>query len=250
VSWNPSLHPRDPAGTPEGGEFRSATGWLHKLIGSTDRSGRAHGEDLRASGKLDYTAARARGRAEGYHTDGVLMHILHQQGFDGPPKVSTKEEMDRAEAAGWIPMYRKVGNTPEEGTQYTEQYRTGPMFVGLGGYANGVYAMPEWRRSSAGGYGEGELHIALAPDARTIGIRELYAQMQVQGYQQWNRNQPENPDEVEALTDAGRWAAAHGYDAIQIGGEKGSGDLMGNPDENPILEWVILNRTATMVQEA
>lgn len=241
MTWNPRLHPRDPAGSPEGGEFRSIEGWAHKLLGSG--GGRVRGGD--ASGDLDYGAARAQGRAAGPFTDGILQHIVHHQGFDGPPKVVTREEMARAEAAGWTPLFRMVGNNPQEGADQAEQYRTGPMWIGIGGYANGVYAMPEWRREHARPYGDTELHIALAPDARTIGIRELYALMEADGLVQWNRDLSENTDQVEALTDGGRYAAAHGYDAIYVPqvGKTGT-------EHDAALEWIILNRTATMIQEA
>lgn len=256
MSWKEWLHPRNPDG-----EFAHETGWLHRVAeihhGGSGGHQRVRGRDMRA--EVDYDrlwAAHPQDPTTFMGEDHTLKPILAAQGFDGPPRVATQAGMDQAVANGWTPMWRGVGVTLQEGVVYAEQFRTGPLWVGLGAYGNGTYAMPDWRHRDTGAYGEAELRLVLHPDARIISRIELQRQMDEDGIGNTTRvykgteSGHDSPRE-RVMADEGRYAALLGYDAIMV---SFSGDAVPTPDERAepgaVAEWIILNRTALMVQEA
>lgn len=239
MTWHEYQHPRNP----DNGEFvEHGGGWLGGVADQIAGHRYVQGRDIR--GELDYDRVWGEGHSFSEGPDWPMQRIWTQQGFDWEPRVVTVDEMDAAVAAGWTEMYRRVGKTDTEGARYAEQYRTGSAYAGLGGHANGTYAMPGWRRSDAHGYGVTELRMALRPDARVIHIGELYDLMQAEGLSPFG-GFGDMPTRDAALSDAGRFASALGYDAIEIHALKNDQTYHDSIDE-----WVILNRTATMVQEA
>ncbi len=254
MTWKEWLHPRDPDG-----EFAHESGWLHRTAGVFGGGGghqRVQGRDLR--GGVDYErlwAAHPQDPTTFQGEDHTLKPILNTQGFDGPPRVATRHEMDQAVAAGWTPLWRGVGVTREAGDGYAEQFRTGDLWAGLGAYGNGTYAMPDWRRTDANGYGSTVMRMALHPDARVVSRAELHKLMDEDGIGNATRVYKgteagrDSPRE-RVMADEGRYAALHGYDAIMV---SYTGDKAPSPGERnepgSVMEWVVLNRTALMVQE-
>lgn len=254
MGWDESEHPRDGRG-----RFRDKDaigGWVEAV---SDSMVRGHvpvrGRDLHEQ----FAGERPPGIGFG-QPDPLLGRILAAQGFDGPPEVVTREEMDRRIAAGWPEMWRGVGDvdihrSDETGSrtirvsaaENAEQFRTGPLYPGSGVFGNGTYASvnPE----TALGYSAGTplgadyhttpglLRIALRPDARVIDFDELlemHPHLAV-GYRDEDKG---------ALDDVGRFAAALGYDAIAAQPRNA------NYRDGRIMYYVILNRTAVIVQEA
>jgi hypothetical protein len=61
--------------------------------------------------------------------------VIREQGFDGPPHLVSRTELDLWVAAGEIELYRGVSRR-----FYAEQFRFGEMFVGRGIFGGGIYA--------------------------------------------------------------------------------------------------------------
>jgi len=195
-----------------------------------------------------------------------LEAIAHARGFDGLPRHVTADEAKALVDAGHIPIYRGV-DRPE----YAMQFNSGDYRGGLGTYGNGSYFSTE--SGTANSYGgtsvldpstgtpisaiENGNVIAgfLPPDANIITSHDLSemhieAQMAISmSANTWVKDHPEaTKDErdafiahttgvLAALQDEGRFAAAHGYDAILTGG--------GSRNES---YYVVLNRSALAVQ--
>lgn len=215
----------------------------------------------------------------GGKVDEWLGAIRKTQGFDGKPKVVSRQEMDEAVRDGSTQLFRAIKDRPgntKTTAQLAEDYRTGELFHGTGVYGSGTYMSPE--RETALIYGEEKtmLRIALRRDARVISIADLLklrprtgitataAKLADERQAELNRVDPKDTaaikaivDKYEALTarqgsrsrvagDIGRVGALLGYDAIYVPrnyrGPGSKGD-----DQT---EYVILNRTATIVEEA
>ncbi len=254
MTWKEWLHPRRPDG-----EFANL-GWAGR---AADRHGgdggheRVRGRDLR--GEVDYErlwAAHPQDPTTFQGEDHALKPILNAQGFDGLPQVASREEVDQAVAAGWTPLWRGVGVGNQEGDKYAEQFRTGDLWVGLGAYGNGTYAMPDWRKTDANGYGSTVIRMVLHPDAKVISREELHRLMDEDGIHNRVRvykgtEAGEDAPRFRVMADEGRYAALRGYDAIMV---SYLDDLVPEPHHRNhpgmVPEWVILNRTALMVQES
>lgn len=230
---------------------------------------------------FDYDAATV-GPSGSHFSKGVpdtwLGAIQKAQGFDGKPKVVTRQEMDEAVRDGATQVFRAVsqtdgGKTPAE---LAEQYRRGDLYPGTGVYGNGTYATPQ--REVAVKYGDEKtmLRIALRRDARVISIEDLNklrsrtgitataSKMADDRQAELNRVDPKDTAAVKAIMDKyeklaerqgsrsrvaqdlGRVAALLGYDAIYV-----PNDYRGTAAKfDDQTEYVILNRTATIVEEA
>jgi hypothetical protein len=213
----------------------------------------------------------------GGKADEWLGAIRKAQGFDGKPKVVTKLEMDDAVHSGATQVFRAVkptgGKTP---AQLTEEYRSGDLFPGTGVYGAGTYVSPQ--RETAKKYGDEAtmLRIALRRDARVIsypdllklrprtGITASAAKLADERQAELKKVDPTDTAAIKAILekyevlssrqgsrsriagDIGRVAALLGYDAIYIPGDyRGAGSKSDGQTE-----YVILNRTATIVEEA
>lgn len=269
ADWDEAEHPRD-----QRGRFRDKTGWAGAVA---DRLSSLWSSRVRASDELidvsDLGPQAISLLADPWqHGDPMLAGIYHKQGFDGPPaRVVSEAEMDRLIADGEvIEVWRGVetvhrgpdGSTT--GEEFAELYRTGPYFAGKGARGNGTYTTTNrvkaeiaYADSGHSGSGAGLLRIGLAADARVVDWAEF--ETEVEQYQPaadrfkhaWYFGGPQDesmlgriaadagPETIQAwvLLDEGRLAAARGVDAIRV---RRSGEDY----------YIILNRTATVVQEA
>lgn len=189
--------------------------------------------------------------------DTELAEIARRQGFDGKPRVATAAQVDDAVAGGWTEIWRGVkdydaGNTAAD---INERYRSGQFQPGKSsGYGGGVYtsvdrAVAEAYRGAelkfdkdynvigySGGTEDGILRLALNPKARVADYDDMVDQHKAAVAEM-------DGDEKAVLGDLGRWLAAQGYDAIRVHGHGDGFSLTDPPDQ-----YVILNRTATMVE--
>lgn len=156
--------------------------------------------------------------------------IAESQGFHGKPEVATAAELDAAIAGGAIEMHRHLNDgTDSQGNrrtaaEFAEQFRSGSMFAGTGMYGNGTYTF------AASGEGRGsDLRMALRPDAKLAHVDAIFTE-----HQQWLNALGPGAPERELLYDVGHYAAARGVDALEVPGGT----------------YIVLNRTAVIVQEA
>ena len=254
MKWVEGQHPRR-----EDGRFRrkgAPGGWVETVSDSMTRGHTpTRGRDVR--GEIDPSWPVPRG--ERGEPDPALGEIVKLQGFDGLPEVISRDEMDRRVASGWSEVWRgleeyRVRESDQAGSRTrvvsavdnAEQYRSGPYYPGVGVFGSGTYASVDPQTALAyvsGPLGEdyastpGIVRIALRPDARVIDFDDLLEQYP-------DLDVPRRPGQRGVLQDAGRLAAALGYDAI------GAQPRNANYRDGRIMYWVILNRTAVAVQEA
>src|SRR6185436_10308767 len=212
--------------------------------------------------------------------DDALGAIQRAQGFDGHPRVVSREDFDAAVENGEIvETHRGIGPSPfrrdASPEEMAEEYRSGPLHSGIGINGNGTYVAKN--AEDAAIYGSTTLRIGLRRDARVISADDLDVQMDAYfaGHPRKSaehqrleadllhslagtsspraranlrrdyRAKTYAPDrqsrELSVNRDPGRFAALRGYDAIEIPKAR-------SPDNHT--EWVILNRTSVIVQEA
>lgn len=176
----------------------------------------------------------------GHDRDDRLAAIWRAQGFDGAPRVVSPEEFDQL-AGDHTVLYRGIGGG--EAARWAEEFRTGDAFPGVGAYGNGTYTatelaeargyatIPGWRGSDADGV---VLRMGLPKDARVITQQQLRIQMAEDPA--FPRDGSSSPHDA-AFGDPGRYAAAHGYDAIEIAPDPGSIER----------NFVVLNRSKLVV---
>lgn len=257
--WHEADHPRDAEG-----QFTEK--WTGRLIDRLRPQRRATGVD-RVRELEQELAAEIPGEIAGKlyswsRGDGLLRRIIERQGFDGPPEVVSRADMDRMVATGEvIETWRGLTGTAVgamgnyqhmSAAEMAEAYRTGDFYVGQGNYGNGTYVAIDrdyaeglLRRNDAGGL----LRIGLRSDARIIDYKDIepismaYDDDRVDWVDGARGGRNLSPAEMVELApnylwvDDGRLAAAMGYDAIKV--RRSSGAF-----------YIILNRTATVVQEA
>lgn len=209
--------------------------------------------------------------------DPSLAEIGRRQGFDGLPQVATRGDLDRAVASGWTEVWRGVvgsdsGLTP---AQINGRFRSGPYEPGRGQYGNGWY-LSERRITAecyrgrdplgnqpAGGGADYELsdlsgeerpdsllRMAISPAARVVDYDEL-----VEERNRWLLGRPVDQTSAKVLTDVGRFAASRGYDVVRIGPDHPDGSFYpgwedAEDEVGGAVQWIVLNRTAVMVQRA
>lgn len=240
MNWRERDHPRDGRG-----RFarKAGGGWVEAVSdGLTRGHTPVRGRDIRSEYESEQVPRIGFGQP-----DPLLDRLLTAQGYGGLPEVVSREEMDRRVGAGWPEMWRGVSDS-QHGTaaENAEQYRSGKLYPGSGIFGNGTYAAVDPK--TALGYADGEIgrdfhttpgviRIALRPDARVIDFDEL-----VELYPHLNRGVRQ--DQRGALDDPGRLATALGYDAIAAQPRNA------NYRDGRVMYYVILNRTAVVVQEA
>lgn len=219
---------------------------------------RVRGKDRQKqlSSKLIPLAIQEHDSTAFHHDDPLLAAIAHEQGFDGPPQVVSGDEMDGLVRSGQaIEMWRGVAGYDIDldhsvtAGEAAEQYRSGDAFYGSGGmYGNGIYAAMEHSYASDATRGEagGLLRIGLRSDAVVVDYRQVDAEAEsfnsggtadlTFNWGNATREQLRRGARDYPWTDPGRLAASRGVDAIRI--TRPSGDF-----------YIILNRTATVVQE-
>lgn len=185
--------------------------------------------------------------------DKILHMIMMDQGFDGPPEVCTKEELDQHIKDGETELWRGIADFQNRG--YAEQFRSGEVYAGQGTYGNGIYSSS--KRSTADGFAGSQgkvLRMTIKKGSkviRTVEANSIISQEQKAALQKLDSTDlSKMPDtEFQRLTaimdgsaqdyrDPGRWAASRGYDAM-VRTLKPSGEQY----------YIILNRTAVRVEE-
>ena len=192
-----------------------------------------------------------------YH-DRDMVGIAERQGFDGPPRVVSREEMNAAIAAGAIQIWRgtRPGLSNVDPAQVNETFRSGDYQPGKGFFGNGFYftvsrGVGEAYRGAdlqfdgdynivgfSGGAPGGLLRAGLDPKARVLDYApgtKLKTGEGLVGSAQ------------TLLRDPGRYAAAQGYDAVRLRGRTDGVSLDAESSPDQIL---VLNRSAVIVQEA
>ncbi|MFI6777211.1 hypothetical protein [Nocardia sp. NPDC050412] len=203
---------------------------------------RAKGRDL--IDELDYRQLHSvlRGKTTG---DPMLREICRRQGFDGPPTLV---------GVGGIRDIVPPGTELFRGVpiwDYADQFKSGEYFGSSGANGSGIYATTKADRAK--GYADdtgGEvIHMALRPDARTTLLNRLLKEQDKELrpiHKELTRLKRGEQTEAaivrkqaleeqrKVLANPGRFAAIKGYDAFRMGK---------NADE-----WLILNRTALVVE--
>lgn len=182
---------------------------------------------------------------EDLHGDLLSQHLAAAQGFDGPPQLASREQFDALVRTGGVDtvLYRGVeaGAHAKTAAEIQQEFRVGPLHVGLGTFGNGMYMATN--QSHADAYGDGTpgavARFGLRADARVVTWDELGAE-----FERFIVGHPEGTPERALYGDVGRYAMARGYDAISIrkGQKPGFGDAAaGN-------QYVVLNRTALVAE--
>jgi hypothetical protein len=227
----------------EGGHYRvpraAATGRDAVVAGAEVRKsgaperGPGIGSDIR--GRHDWSQIQANlpdqynfetGTTQGSN-DPLVDAIAARQGFDGPAEVGTAADVDAAVAAGGVELWRAV--TSDEAAK---QMTTGRYYASTGTQGSGIYTTTNTERADHFTRGlpkASVMHMALRPGAVVANVDDLEEEM----------------DAAKArgdlavggpLDDPGRWAAAKGIDAYWKLSANGHRD------------WIIMNRTALIVQ--
>lgn len=189
----------------------------------------------------------------GNGSDPLHAALMKEAGRDQKPKVLDKAGMDALKAKGWWIGYRGLGGPTGK---YTQQFRDGKLYAGLGISGNGTYvdfADPTggyhneaMAKGSASGYGGNILRIAIDPKARIVSKSDLQVEQQkdmdkllddynndtssTKSYSQYAKKRG-------ALRDLGRYAVLKNYDAIDVDGSRKGGYT------------VVLNRSILCVED-
>jgi hypothetical protein len=108
------------------------------------------------------------------YKDPFLASVLRAQGFDGLPQVVDADTFAQMEKDGEfaVTLYRGVDESGDlTRAQVTEQFRSGPLFVGEGISGNGTYASTARNEAFdkyARGHEDGLLTIGLRKDAKIV----------------------------------------------------------------------------------
>lgn len=236
----------------------------------------ARGKDISAD--VDYKTLPTTYNAATGQND-ALKAIIARQGFDGPPKVVSGKDFDAAAAAGDVRETWRGLSPPARGPSpaaMAEQYRTGDFYVGLGINGDGTYVAIG--KTDAQTYGSTLLRIGLRKDAKVISADALDVEMDrfFDGLDRRRKSAElrrldekllkdlgaaktararanirrkyrdavfglDSDRSIALQRDPGIFAALRGYDAIEIPKDR-------SPDRHH--EMIILNRSATIVQEA
>lgn len=236
---------------------------------------RVSGRDI--SGSVDYKALPATYNPKTGEND-ALKAVIAKQGFDGSARVVSAADFDAEVKSGTVrETWRGLAGSVRAGkpADLAEQYRTGDFHVGHGINGDGTYVA--LNKIDGQHYGSTLLRIGLHKDAKVISADALDAEMDKYFAANAGRQSAEmraldaklvkdlaaaktararanirrkyrneidglDPNRSIALQrDPGVFAALRGYDAIEIPKER-------SPDKHH--EMIILNRTATIVQEA
>ncbi|MBF6182110.1 hypothetical protein [Nocardia otitidiscaviarum] len=199
---------------------------------------------------LDYRALDGAGYGTN-HGGRALGEVNRRQGFDGPPTLVSREELDQIVAAGGVELFRGVSDP-----RFVAEFKSGSYFPGTGQYGEGTYATPDVGMALryADHRSETLLRMALKPDAKVVDYLDLYHEQQAElrsiseKMEELRRGErphdaSEREEELESrywqVYDRGKFAAIKGYDAFSVGGTEEAGVRQ---------EWIILNRTALAVE--
>lgn len=214
-------------------------------------------------------------QGDGPNGDERIFALAQRQGFIAHPETVSSDQLDAQIADGWIEIHRGVANGGDgsaTGAQIAEQFRSGDYVTGKGFWGNGFYftelAAKAEGYATFGGRGGSTMRAALDPKANIASegnfyrdhknfLRELAEE--VVGPEPPDAESSEHRDYEHRLFEArnadpvfsmwwdpGVYAAARGVDAVlHIDDERPAGYL--GP---PPFDYLVLNRTALMVEEA
>jgi len=200
-------------------------------------AGRVAGRDMIANGG-DAKLVREVDADHGSYqsADTQLASIAAKQGFDGPPKVVSRSEMDRL-TKDREPLYRGVhSHGGVSAAAIHEQTRNGPAWFGNGIFGNGYYfAVDEEKTRHYSDRTPGSMMRAvLDPDANIISFDDLKTLLR-----DYDRKMEDDDPRWPVFSDPGRLAAALGYDAVRVPMSQGEGGD----------QVLVLNRTALIIEE-
>ncbi len=188
--------------------------------------------DDASKNKLRQDVKKARSAYAGKVADDRLAAIGALQGFDRTPTVASKAEMDRLLATGdYIEAWRGVrGSTSSSwgratrggavsqtktAAQITEEFRSGVSYYGIGVFGNGYYFATS--RSVAAGYADGTkgslVRVLIPKSAKMADHAKMLAETKAAS---GPRSKAKGVTEDGTLWDEGRYAAARGFDMIEI----------------------------------
>lgn len=198
----------------------------------------------------------------GKAADDRLAAIGAMQGFDDVPTVVDKKEMDRllntgdyieawrgvkGMGSGWRAATRggQVSNT-KTAHQINEEFRSGPAYFGKGIYGNGYYFATQ--KSVASGYSDGTngslVRVLIPKKAKIVNHRVVLRESRAASSP---LSKAKGKHESGTLYDEGRYAAAKGYDMIEIDTTAPGSSHVAKPGKP---SYVILNRSVLIVEEA
>lgn len=169
--------------------------------------------------------------------DAMLTDIARRQDWK-TPILGTADEVQERIDEGWIEIFRGVRSSNEataaeivDGFKQDDDYS-----YGKGMWGNGLYFSAD--RDEARSYGDDNddnvIRVALRNDANIIKQDDLFSEFMK--FYSANRDRYSSAMMDVVLGDPGRWAAAMGYDAIDV-----TGKMAGH--------YIVLNRTALIVEE-
>lgn len=199
--------------------------------------------------------------------DVELTAIAKEQGWLGKPGVVTTEQMDSLIAQGAQPLYRGMKSTKDiRATDFLDSLRGQPgdtvpeFLIGTGIYGNGIYFSD--KRDTAENFAinrfsknpdSGIVRAVIDPSARVIDYEDAKAgayqavkdldndpafQSAEHGSPEWMNNRRR----MGIASDPGRWAAASGYDVIQVDNEHDGLQVT--------RQMVVLNRTVLILEDS
>ena len=177
------------------------------------------------------------------HGDGSLAEIVDHQ-FPGMPQVGTRSDVDEAIDGGWAEIWR---GSPS--VESVAALRTSPDFTpGTGLYGNGIYGSTSIHTATSFAKGGPRVRMAVNPKAKTVTYNDLLKEMRA--FTPPGGGSPLlSKMTSELLSDPGRFAAARGYDAIFVTGERDGGyDPSGQPVNAD--QFVVLNRSVLLIEDS
>lgn len=176
--------------------------------------------------------------------DVFLRSVADEQGFSNPPQIKTSVAIGKMGTAGTHDViYRGVssaaGKTPR---QIHDEMRSGNAYYGRGIYGNGYYFSTNraTATSYAGGRAPGSVVRAAVP---LTGLKKIDWSTLQSEWRTYFMALPANDPRRSVFQDPGAYAAARGYDVIEVPqGQRVQG-------RRPETYYVILNRTALIVSK-
>jgi 8-oxo-dGTP pyrophosphatase MutT (NUDIX family)/phage portal protein BeeE len=212
---------------------------------------RASEDALRARVSADRKTYR------GKTADERLAAIGAMQGYDAPPTVVKRDEMDRLLATGdYIEAWRGVQGTwgGKSAAQIHEDMRTGPAYYGTGIFGNGYYLTTQ--KSVAQRYSDGSqgsvIRVLIPKSAKFEEFTDVYRRSQTTSSSSGSRFSGGRQGDFGGATlrNPGRYAAAVGLDGIEIttaSRSPGGGANHVSKPGKPSFTWQ--NRSVLIVQE-
>lgn len=201
-------------------------------------------------------------RDDGFSGEDEFMKDMNRElGYDNPPEVIDEEDMDKLIAGGSLELFRGLSDVGDKkGEDLCKMFRDGDFYAGIGVYGNGTYAAKAWTMEEGNGYNyalqytqhsrvgstsktnpEAMMRMCMKKGAKVCtedGLVNLKREQQKEVDNLIKQTESETDGgkkkqlqrKLGIISDTGRYAALHGWDAI---------------DDR---HFVIINRAACIVQ--